>query len=243
MSFEGKRIIVVGGTSGIGFGIASAAASQGAEVLVVGRSQERLDKAVSALSKEGRCRGFVCDAIDENRVRALFSWVGEGFDHLVITAAGDLPNKTFRETEVSDVRKVLEAKVSAAFILLRHGLDKIRIGGSIVMTSGINAFIPLGKNSIVSAANGALIAYARALAIELRPIRVNVVSPGWVDTPIWSAISTEEDKQVLFKDMAGRLPVGRIGTPEDIASAVLMLLENGFITGTVIHVDGGRQLL
>ena len=118
----------------------------------------------------------------------------------------------------------------------------MRKGASVVFTSGINAFIPPGRSSIVSAANGALIAFARALAVELGPIRVNTVSPGWVDTPIWENLAADDVKNAMFQDMAKRLPVQRIGKPSDIAAAVMLLLTNGYITGTTLEVDGGRRL-
>ena len=96
---------------------------------------------------------------------------------------------------------------------------------------------------IITFANGALEAFARALAVELKPIRVNVLSAGWVDTPIWSTFVDESVKYQMFSDMAESLPVGRMGKPEDIAQAALLLLNNGYMTGNILHVEGGRRLL
>jgi NAD(P)-dependent dehydrogenase (short-subunit alcohol dehydrogenase family) len=95
---------------------------------------------------------------------------------------------------------------------------------------------------MIATANGALEALARALALELAPVRVNVVSPGWVDTPIWDTIAGDKKAERLAA-MAGRLPVGRIGQPTDIAEAFVALMHNGFITGTLLHVDGGHRLV
>jgi NAD(P)-dependent dehydrogenase (short-subunit alcohol dehydrogenase family) len=95
---------------------------------------------------------------------------------------------------------------------------------------------------VVAAANGALESLTYALAVELAPIRVNVVSPGWVDTPIWQAVAGER-KAAVLDNMANRLPVGRIGQPSDVADAISSIMQNGFITGTVLHVDGGQRLV
>jgi NAD(P)-dependent dehydrogenase (short-subunit alcohol dehydrogenase family) len=141
------------------------------------------------------------------------------------------------------MNRALAAKLMGAFLLVQRGYSRLEKEGSVVFTAGINAFVPPGKSSAVSAANGGLIAYARALAVELSPLRVNVVSPGWTDTPIWSAIATGVEKDRMFASHAEKLPVRRIGEPEDIAEAIMMLLQNKFMTGSVVHVDGGRRLI
>jgi NAD(P)-dependent dehydrogenase (short-subunit alcohol dehydrogenase family) len=95
---------------------------------------------------------------------------------------------------------------------------------------------------VIAAVNAALAGLARALAIELAPIRVNVVSPGWVDTPMWDALAGD-DKAAMHEAVASRLPVGRIGTPADVADALLAVMRNGFVTGTILHADGGQRLI
>jgi len=114
--------------------------------------------------------------------------------------------------------------------------------GSLTFTSGIAAYRPAARGSAVAAINGALASLAYALAIELGPIRVNVVSPGWVDSPLWQHVAGDA-REATLNAMAKRLPVGRIGHPEDIADAIRFLLRNGFATGTVLHVDGGHRLV
>lgn len=239
---RGKRVLVVGGTSGIGMEVASQILQAGGDVTVVGRSEERLQQTLTTFGSDLPCKGIACDISNEQQVKHLFKQVG-AFDHLVVTAAGDIVYKPFQDISLDEVHNVVNAKLIGAFLLVKYGRPFMRSGASIVFTSGINAFIPPGKSSIVSAANGALIAFARALAVELGPIRVNTVSPGWVDTPIWANLATEEVKVAMFRDMAERLPARRIGEPSDIASAVMLLLTNGYITGTTLEVDGGRRLL
>jgi len=222
--------------------VAAQILNAGGNVTVVGRSEARLNHALISLGNELPCKGLACDVSDEQQVIHLYEQVGS-FDHLVVTAAGDIVYKPFEDISLDEVHKVVNAKLIGAFLLVKYGKPLLRSGASIVFTSGINAFIPPGRSSIVSAANGALIAFARALAVELGPIRVNTVSPGWVNTPIWTNLATNEVKDAMFRDMAGKLPVRRIGEPSDIAAAVLLLLTNGYITGTTLEVDGGRRLL
>ena len=239
---QGKHVLVIGGSSGIGMEVAAQMLKAGANVTIVGRSEERLHRALAALGSDLPCKAIACNVSDEQQVIHLYEQVGS-FDHLVVTAAGDIVYKPFEEITLSEAYEVVNAKLIGAFLLVKYGKPLMRNGASIVFTSGINAFIPPGKSSIVSAANGALIAFARALAVELGPIRVNTVSPGWVDTPIWANLATDDVKETMFRDLAERLPVRRIGEPSDIATAVMLLLTNGYITGTTLEVDGGRRLL
>jgi len=239
---QGKHVLVVGGSSGIGMEVTAQILKAGGNVTIVGRSEERLRHALTTVGSDLPCKSIACDVSDEQQVVQLYDQVGS-FDHLVVTAAGDIVYKPFEDISLNEVHKVVNAKLIGAFLLVKYGKPLMRDGASIVFTSGINAFIPPGKSSIVSAANGALIAFARALAVELGPIRVNTVSPGWVDTPIWTNLATDEVKDAMFRDMAARLPVKRIGDAGDIAAAVMLLLTNGYITGTTLEVDGGRRLL
>ncbi len=130
----------------------------------------------------------------------------------------------------------------APLLLAKHGVPRLLPGGSITFTSGIAAYRPAAKGSVVAAVNGALESLVYALSVELAPIRVNAVSPGWVDTPIWSAVAGE-GKDAVLEAMAKRLPVGRIGQADDIAQAIELVMRNGFISGTVVHVDGGQRLV
>lgn len=242
MKLEGRHILIVGGSSGIGLEVAAEALREGGEVTIVGRAEDKLDRALKTLGAGARCRGFACDITDEGQVANLYGHVG-GLDHLVVTAAGDLVYKPFDEFTLDEVRRVIDHKLIGAYLLVKYGKPLLRDGASIVLTSGINAFIPAGRAAIVSAVNGALMAYVRALAVELSPIRVNTVSPGWVDTPIWKNVAADDVKERMFQDLAERLPAKRIGEPGDIASAVMLLLTNGYMTGATLEVDGGRRLL
>ncbi|WP_243294675.1 SDR family oxidoreductase [Geothrix mesophila] len=237
-----RHILVVGGSSGMGLALAGSLLAQGDAVTIAGRSPERLAKACTELAALGRPRTLVADATEEADVVRLFEEAGP-LDHLVTTAA-DMSGAyaPLPDLEVAAARRVMDSKVIGPWLLAKHGAPRLAPGGTITFTSGIAAHRPLPKGSLVAAANGALESLVRALAVELAPIRVNAVSPGWVDTPIWEAVAGAGKAEIL-EGMARRLPVGRIGRPTDIAEAIEAVMRNGFITGAVLHVDGGHRLI
>lgn len=235
-----KRLIVVGGGSGIGKGIVLAAQQAGADVVLVGRSRKKLEEAVGALPRGAAAQIVVADVTNEADVIRLFDESGP-FDHLVSTVA-DLAYQPVREFDLTAARRAVDSKLMSALLLAKHGSDHARAGGSFTFVSGIAAYRPMPRGAVVAAVNGALASLGYALALELAPLRVNVVSPGWVDTPIWDMVAGERKHEVQAQ-MASRLPVGRIGRPEDIAHAVLSIMSNGYMTGSVVHVDGGQRLV
>ncbi len=236
------RVLVVGGSSGIGLGLAEAVLAAGGEVTIAGRSGERLEAAARRLGATDRLRRAVADVASERDVARLFATVGT-VDHVVTTAA-DLAGgpRPIAATELASVRRVVDAKLLGSWLLAKHGAAHVAPGGSITFTSGIAAYRPSISGAMVSAVNGALASLAYALALELAPVRVNVVAPGWVDTPVWDVVAGA-GKAATLDAMARRLPVGRTGTPQDVAQAFLALMRNGFVTGTVLHVDGGQRLV
>ena len=232
--------MIIGGGSGMGLALARTLRAEGMDVTIVGRSADRLAAARAELERAGRgtVRTVPADIAREDDVAALFARIGE-VDHVAGTAA-DATGVYGRTADVptAAARGVVDTKLLGAWLIGKHAAG--RVTGSITYTSGINAYRPNGSNTIVAAANGALASLAYGLAIELAPVRVNVISPGWVDTPIWDQLGM--DKQAAFADLAGRLPARRIGTPDDIAEAFASVMRNGFITGTVLQVDGGHRL-
>ncbi|MCU1640249.1 MAG: putative oxidoreductase [Nocardia sp.] len=233
------RSVVIGGGSGMGQAIADALLAAGSEVTIVGRSAERLADAVRELG-DGKLNAITADISDEEQVERLFDTVG-AVDHVVSTAA-DLAGSygPISSFDFAKGRGILESKLIGSMLLAKHA--RITPGGSLIFTSGIAAYRPSAGGAMVAAVNAALEGLARALAVELGPTRVNVISPGWVETGAWDNIAWE-DKAERLRAMADRLPAGRLGRPEDIAQAALSLLRNPFITGTVLHVDGGHRLV
>lgn len=237
----GEHVLVVGGSSGMGFALAARLLAAGSAVTIVGRSPERLTQARQKLGDVPGLHAIAADATHEDDVERVFQSVGD-LHHIVWTAADVsgvyvlLPGM-----DVAIARRVIDSKVIAPLLLAKHGVARLAPGGSITFTSGIAAYRPAPRGSVVAAINGAIESLVYALAVELAPIRVNAVSPGWVDTPIWDAVAGE-GKGAALEGMAKRLPVGRIGQPDDIAKAIEAIIHNGFMSGTVVHVDGGQRL-
>jgi NAD(P)-dependent dehydrogenase (short-subunit alcohol dehydrogenase family) len=237
-----ERVVIVGGSSGMGLALAEALIAAGAEVTIAGRSQERLAAAERRLAGPDRLRAIAADITREEDIERLFEAAGR-VDHVVVTAAdvtGAYQPVTSFDPEPA--RKLVDAKLIGPVLVAKHAAPLIEPGGSITFTSGIAAYRPLPGASMVAAVNGALASIASALAVELAPVRVNVVSPGWVDTPIWDTVAGS-GKDATLEAMARRLPAGRIGRPDDIARAFLALMRNPFITATVLHADGGQRLV
>ena len=239
-SLKGQKIVVVGGSSGIGLGVAKAALEDGAEVVIVGRSADRLKAAEQALG--GRAKSIAADMTREAEIVRLFDEVG-AFDHLVSTAGTPPPNYPIGDTDMAFVRSFVDNKLIGAVMLAKHAVRGLKKGGSMIFTSGINKDRPpVPGGSVVSAIAGSFSYFARALAQELAPTRVNIVSPGWVDTPMWDEL-VGEAKSGYFAAMAGRVPAGKIAAPADVAPAYLYLMASEFMTGETIHVDGGQRLI
>jgi NAD(P)-dependent dehydrogenase (short-subunit alcohol dehydrogenase family) len=237
---SGQSILIAGGSSGMGLALAERLALRGARTVILGRNAEKLSAARESL--RGNVHAIACDITDEAQVARMFAEL-DAVDHIVVTAA-DIEGayQLLPDIELAAARRVMESKVYGPLLLAKHGAPKLKANGSITYTSGIAAYRPSARGSVVASANAALEGLVRALAVELAPIRVNAVSPGWVDTPIWSFVAGDA-KAATLQAMAERLPVGRVGQPGDIADAILFLMQNGFTTGSMLHVEGGHRLI
>jgi NAD(P)-dependent dehydrogenase (short-subunit alcohol dehydrogenase family) len=239
MSLKDKRVVVAGGSSGIGFATALAAANQGAEVIIASRNAERVTAALAQLPSSAQ--GQSVDFTDEAQIKSWFEKIGP-FDHLVYTAGETLQLGTLAETDVETARQAFEVRYWGAFKTVKHGHALIRKGGSIVLTTGIASLRPNKGWTVPSSTLGAMESLTRALAVELAPLRVNTVSPGIVRTPLWDNMS-ESDREAMYSHFAAALPTGYIGEAEDIAETYLYLMQERFSTGQIIVVDGGGVLV
>jgi NAD(P)-dependent dehydrogenase (short-subunit alcohol dehydrogenase family) len=241
MNLQDAKVLIVVGSSGMGLATARHCLAAGAVVTIAGRSAERLEAARVTLQAPPALQVIAVDIGEEAQVVSLFARIGP-LDHIVSTAA-DIRGayQLLPDLELADAQRVAQSKLFGPLLLAKHGAPRLAATGSLTFTSGVAAYRPAPRGSVVAAINAALEGLVRALAVELAPLRVNAVSPGWVDTPIWSNVAGDA-KDATLQAMAERLPVGRIGEPADIADAIAFLMGNRFTTGTVLHVDGGHRL-
>lgn len=234
MSLAGQRAAFFGGSSGIGLATAQAAARAGAKVTLISRTDARLAAGAKTL---GGCETAALDVTDSDAVARFFA-ERDAFDHVVVTAAALDPGP-LRGQSLATARAAMDSKFWGA-VHVAHAA-KITTGGSLTLVSGMLGKRPAGGATILSAINAGLDTLAQALALELAPTRVNCVSPGRVDSTWWDHLSAE-DRKALLDATAAKLPVKRIGQPDDIAQAILAAMTNTFMTGAILMVDGGGQI-
>jgi NAD(P)-dependent dehydrogenase (short-subunit alcohol dehydrogenase family) len=239
MNLQGKRIVVLGGSSGIGLATAQAAVREGASVVIASSRKARVDEALATLP--AGTEGHVLDLADSAATQALFARLGQ-FDHLVFTAGETLQLGSLATTDIDAARRFFTLRYWGAFCAAKYGSSGIRTGGSIVFTSGIAGQRPQAGWSLGASICAAMEGLTRALAVELAPIRVNIVSPGIVQTPLWANMA-ETDRAALYQRISDRLPVGHVGDAAEIAQAYLYLMRQTYSTGQVLVVDGGAVLV
>jgi NAD(P)-dependent dehydrogenase (short-subunit alcohol dehydrogenase family) len=236
---QGKRVVLIGGTAGIGLATAHAAAAAGARIVVVSGKPATVAKALGELPTG--TQGEAVDVRQEAAVKALFDRLG-AFDHLVYTAGEAMTPAPVVETEISVVRQFFEIRFWGAYASIKYAAPHIRPGGSIVLSSG-DASQRAGRGwAVAAAALGAMESLTRTLAVELAPIRVNLVRAGMTRTAVWQEFS-EDVREELFRSQGAALPVGRIGEPEDIARTYVHLMQQEFATGSIFTVDGGEAVV
>lgn len=232
-----QHTVIVGGSSGIGFATARRLLSEGEQVTITGRSADRLDAATSALGSKARA---VCmNAAEAKGLPEIFAAIGP-FDHLVLALGSRKGFGPFAAMSLTEMRESFEEKVYTHFATAQAALPFLRKGGSITFVSAVSAHAAAPGTAGIGAANAAVAAFVPILAVELKPLRVNGVSPGVIDTPWWDFMSVDQ-KQAVFAEYGAKSPAGRVGSPDDVAQAITFLIRNGFMTGHVLLCDGGLR--
>jgi NAD(P)-dependent dehydrogenase (short-subunit alcohol dehydrogenase family) len=233
-----SKVLILGGTSGIGEATAREFAGRGNEVVVAGRDKQRLQGALERLGNG--VRGQALDAGDADAVRELAASLAP-IDVLVLAVSGAAGAGPFEQLAVADVRAGFDGKFWPQLTALQQALPNMADDGAIVLVTAGSARAALPGTCGLAAINGALEAMVAPLAAELAPRRVNAVSPGVIDTPWWDA-QTPETRAATFEAFATHVPAGRVGRPEDVAAAIVALATNGYVTGSVLDCAGGAQL-
>jgi NAD(P)-dependent dehydrogenase (short-subunit alcohol dehydrogenase family) len=236
MKLEGGHVVVIGGSSGIGLAAARLAQHEGAEVTIAGRSQ---DKLLQAQRELGQVHTLAMDVTDEGAVEKVFAALSR-VDHVLISA-GTILNGTIVNNDLGTLRRIVDERLWGLTYVVRHAAPRMS-QGSITVTSGSLSSRPRPGTAMLTAILSAVEALAPALALELAPVRVNAVTPGLIDTPLLhTAYGAERD--TIIKNRAAILPGRRVGTADDVAQVILMLMTNDYLTGEVVHVDGGGRFV
>ena len=238
MDLANKRIVILGGTSGIGLAVAKMAANEGAVIVVASSSQDKVSRTKSLLPPSAE--GGTLDLTSERSIKEFFDKIGE-FDHLVYTAGEPLLSEPLETLSLERAQKFFRIRFWGSFLAAKYGAPLIRKGGSIVFSSGMASRRSRKGWSVISSICGASESLTRALAVELAPLRVNLVCPGLVRTELWDVMPAAA-RDAMYQRAEQNLLVGRPGEPDDLANAYLYLMKTGFSTGQVIVVDGGASV-
>lgn len=238
MTLTSKRVVIVGGSSGIGLATARAAAEAGADVLIASSRQSNVDRALDELP--AGVSGRALDVTDEPAVQSFFGEVGD-LDHLVYTAGDSLVHMPLSELNIDRANDFFKVRYLGALTVVAKAAPRIRVGGSITLTSGMAGTRPRPGRAVVASLCGAIEALTRALAVELAPLRVNAIAPGVVRTPLWADLADEQREQ-LYATVAESLLLKHVGETDELARAYLYCMTQTFATGNVLVVDGGSVL-
>ncbi|KII88184.1 hypothetical protein PLICRDRAFT_29812 [Plicaturopsis crispa FD-325 SS-3] len=242
----GKKIVIIGGTSGIGFGVAKAVLSLGARVVISSSNAQKVKDALQRLESStatggGSVEGYPLGSLDEDTVKAFFDKIG-AFDHLIYTAGDSLAVGALLTTPVEQFKKAYDVRVWGAITAVKTAHPHLNPHGSIILTGGVAAYRPSKDWSVVASGAGALQTLTRGLAVDLAPIRVNLVEPGAIRTELWNSFGSAEVQEKVIAQWAEKSVLNTVGEPADTAEAYIYLMKAEFVTGTSSVVDGGFML-
>jgi NAD(P)-dependent dehydrogenase (short-subunit alcohol dehydrogenase family) len=234
----GQTVVLIGGSAGIGLETARRARREGAEVVLVGRDPERLERAAKDVDARSTA---AFDATDSAALKHFFDGLPDPIGHVLVTAGG--PHyRPLLEMDSTEVRDALGDHVMLGLDVARNAAPKMRAGGTLLLMGGTGGRRISRALGIVSAATAALPPFAAALALELAPVRVNLIAAGFVDTPLSASILGDE-LDARREELRAKLPIGRVIGPADIAALAVHLMTNTAITGATYDIDGGQHLV
>jgi NAD(P)-dependent dehydrogenase (short-subunit alcohol dehydrogenase family) len=236
---RGKKVIILGGSSGLGLATAKAAGEEGANITIVSSNQNRIDSALSELPDGSR--GFAVDLSQEKAIKSFFEKAGN-FDHLVYTAGENITMNMVDDTDIESSKDFFTIRFWGAFAAIKYSKPYINEGGSITLMSGSFGQRPSAGYSLGATICGAMDAFTRAMSVELAPIRVNNIAAGIIKTNLWNNLS-DEDRSGFYKHLESTLLLKRVGEAEDIAQAFVYLMKQPYTTGQSLVTDGGAVLV
>ena len=235
---RGQTVVVIGGSAGIGLETARRARAEGAEVVLTGRNPDRLDQAASEV---GALRTAAFDANDTAALASFFADFPTPIDHVMVTAGGP-SYRPLLEMDPDEVREALSNHVVLGLEVARNAAPRMRPGGTLVLMGGTGGRRVGHGLGIVSAATAALPPFTATLALEIAPVRVNLIAAGFVDTPL-SASLLGDRLEERRKELRATLPIGRVVGPDDVAALAVHIMTNSALTGATYDIDGGQQFV
>jgi len=235
---SGQTVVVIGGSAGIGLETARRARAEGADVILTGRNPDRLRKAATDL---GAVSTAAFDADDSAALETFFAHLEGPIDHVMVTAGGPY-YAPLAETDFEKARRALQEHPMLMVGVARHAAGKVRPGGTLLFMGGTGARHPSVGVGISSAMTAALPALTASLALEIAPVRANLIAAGFVDTPL-SASLLGDQLEARRDELRARLPIGRVVEPADVAALAVHIMTNTALTGATYDIDGGQQLL
>lgn len=233
-----QRTLIIGGATGIGFAVAQLLATRGDHIILAGRHHDKLERACQQLQATGTtAESVILDITDEAQIDSLGQSL-EPVDNIVVTAGSQAPGGAFTSLDLSAAKQAFDAKFWGSLAIARHLAGKIKPGGTLTLTSGFLARRTVPGTLVKTTMNAALEAAVKMLAKELSPLRVNAISPGLTDTEAYSGMLPEARQQMLVR-AAENLPARRYGRAEDLAKGYRFVIENPFVTGSVVDIEGG----
>jgi NAD(P)-dependent dehydrogenase (short-subunit alcohol dehydrogenase family) len=236
-ALDGQTVVVIGGSAGIGLETARLAHAEGADVVITGRNQERLDQAAGEV---GAARTAAFDATDLDRLSEFFAGLPTPIDHVMVTGGGPY-YAPLAELDFDEVRKDIDSHILVPVQVAREAVGKVRAGGTLLFIGGTGGRRIRKGLGLISALTNAMPALVATLAVEIAPIRVNLIAAGFVDTPL-SASLLGDQLEKRRDELRASLPIGRVVGPEDVAALAVHLMSNTALTGATYDIDGGQQL-